>query len=140
MLRGGYSFNSINILNKLDIKYNFEISSHNPKVRKFVLEYVSNFLNLLNNPRDFRRCSSIHSGSFFSEEIFLTTVLLIPGSALKRCLSAFLCPKVSRFIFLVISQSFSFQGLGGSQNIYFQLQDPVFYATCIQYPSFAVNL
>ncbi len=51
-VEGGYSFNTINILNKLDIKYNFEISSHNPKVRKFVLEYVSNFLNLLNNPRD----------------------------------------------------------------------------------------
>lgn len=50
---GGYAFNTINVINKNDVfSEKLEVKSYNPKVRKFVLNFVSNFLNLINNPKD----------------------------------------------------------------------------------------
>jgi len=47
----GYCFHTINIVNKNNLDMEFEISSKTPKIRKFLINFVSNFLNLLNNPQ-----------------------------------------------------------------------------------------
>lgn len=52
----GYSFNTINVVAKdwtldfLGQKWEAKVDTNIPKIRKLILNYVSNFLNLLNNP------------------------------------------------------------------------------------------
>ena len=47
----GYGFNTINIVNKGDIykDWNATVSTHQPKIRNFILNFLSNFFNLVNH-------------------------------------------------------------------------------------------
>lgn len=49
--KGGYSFNTVNIINKDDClnEYNLTFKTNIPKTRTLITNFVSNFLNLINN-------------------------------------------------------------------------------------------
>ena len=46
----GFSFNTIKVVNTDFQEYKIKVESPNPKLRKFVLNFVGNVINLINNP------------------------------------------------------------------------------------------